>query len=274
MGPENITTNHFTHNLCDHPLLSYVQLKKLALRHPSIRFNQSNISRAQNMDTIIHDCPATTSLKEALDNICKANACIVIRQIQKDKEYAPLFEQILKDVQAKTKLKKSQMKHINAWIFITSLGGITPYHRDHESTHLFHMAGEKKFYLWDHHDKEVVSQKENEYFHGVGKLKETKYRDQLMERSQLYNLTPNQGVYIPATAPHMVENGEDYAISLTLTYMSDADYKIRRIYKMNQILRKLKLNPVDANQSRIKDASKLMAHAIIRTIFFFSNTWK
>lgn len=265
----------FTHNLSNHPLLNYDQLKRLALRHPDIRFNHSKLSRSQNLDTVIRDCPSDKSLTEALDNIQNADACIVIREVQKDQEYKKLIDEILKNIQRETKLKSSQMRNVNAWIFITSPGGVTPYHRDQETVFFYHLAGKKKFYLWDHHDKEVVTQEENEFFHGVNKLKETKYRDHIMEKSMVYDLTPEKGLYIPATAPHMVENGnEEFTISLSLTFMSDNDYRIRRIYKINQLLRKIRIKPRDINQSKIIDASKLMAHAALRSVLFFHKNWK
>lgn len=275
IGSEKVTKLNFTHNLSDHPLLNFDQLKELALRHPLIRFNNSKLSRSQNLDTVIRDCPAEKSLKEALDNIQNSNACIVIREVQKDLQYKGLIDELFKDIQQTTKLKPSQMRNVNAWIFITSPGGVTPYHRDQETVYFYHLSGKKKFYLWDHHDREVVSQEENEFFHGVNKLKETKYRDHIMEKSKAYDLAPRAGLHIPATAPHMVENGSDeFTVSLSLTFMSDADYKIRRIYKINQLLRKMKIKPRDVNQSKFIDHSKLVAHKALRSCLFFNENWK
>lgn len=274
-GQKNIIDSHFRHSFNENPLFHYEQLKKLALRHPLIRFNSSKLSRSQNLDTVIKDCPPEKSLKEALENIQTSNSCIVIREIQKDPLYEIFVNELLKNIQKTTKIKQSQMRNINAWIFITSPGGVTPYHRDHETTHFFHLIGKKKFYVWDHLDREVVSQEENEFFHGVSNLKETKYRDQIFIKSRAYSLTSGDGLYIPATAPHMVENGtDDFTVSLSLTYMSNADYRVRRIYKINQILRKFGISPKDINQSQFIDFCKLGVHALLRSIFIWGNDWK
>ena len=266
---------HFKHSFNEHHLLHFDQLKSLALRHPSIRFNSSKLSRSQNLDTVIKDCPPETSLKDALNNIQTSNSCIVIREIQKDPQYTALINNLLRDIQTDKKIKPSQMRNINAWVFITSPGGVTPYHRDIETTHFFHIEGKKKFYVWDHHDREVVTQEENEFFHGVSNLKETKYKDQIISKAKTYDLTSGDGLYIPATAPHMVENDFDtFTVSFSITYMSDDDYKIRRIHKINQILRKFGFNPKDTNQSTIANFCKLITHAFLRTIFIWNKDWK
>lgn len=96
-----------------------------------------------------------------------------------------------------------------------------------------------------------------------------------MYKSQQYDLSPGDGVFIPASAPHMVENGcKDYTISLTITYMSQENYRIQRIYKMNQLLRKIGFNPTDANQSKIKDKSKILGHALLRSLLFYNKHWR
>lgn len=272
---EKMIRNNFTHNLANHPLLKFDQIKQLALRHPFKRFNHSKLSRTQNLDTVIEDCPPGMSLSEALENLHSANACIVIRQIQRDPAYAPLIQQLAENVQSTYERSRLPMKYVNAWLFITSPGGVTPYHRDHETTVLFHLSGKKNFYLWDQNDSSVVSAKENEHFHGVRNLSKTVYHDQLMDKSQLYQLNPGEGVFIPAGAPHMVENGTDeYTISLTITYMNHEDFRIQRIYKINQILRKLGFNPTDASHSSVKDKTKLITHALVRTILFYNSNWR
>jgi len=275
IGSEKNTKHHFTHNLSSHPLLRYDQLEKLVKRHPLIRFNHSKLSRSQNLDTVIRDCPAEKSLEEALENILTSNSCIVIREVQRDPQYKVLIDELFKDIQKKTKIKLSEMRNRNAWIFITSPGGVTPYHRDQETIHFFHVAGKKRFYLWNHNDREIITQEEDEFFHGVNNLEETKYREHIMTKSKVYDLNPSDGLYIPATAPHMVENGtDDFSVSLSLTYMSNEDYRIRRIYKINQILRKLGFAPRDINQSKIADFSKLVTHAILRKLFYKNMNWK
>jgi hypothetical protein len=273
----NSETNwKFKHTLSDHPLFQYVELKKLALRHPFIRFNSSKLSRSQNLDNVIIDCPSENSLEVALNEIKYSNACIVIREVQKDQQYSGLINDIFKNIQTRTGLKDSQMKHKNAWIFITSPGGVTPYHRDQETIHFFHIHGAKKFFAWDHEDREIVSQEENEYFHGANNLSKTIYKDQFMFKAKAFDLKPRDGLCLPATAPHMVENETtDFSVSFSLTYMSDEDYRVRRIYKINQIMRKLGLSPRDVYQSKVVDFLKLSAHFLARTtLSHFSENWK
>jgi len=271
--PEN--SQKFKHNLCDHPLMKIEELKKLALRHPKIRFHSANIPRSQSLDTVCEECPTGMTLEDALENINTSGSFVFIMDVQEDPIYAPLVNQLLDEIQGDVEKHHKNMRNRQAWIFITSPGGTTPYHRDQETSHFLHIKGKKKFWLWDQKDREVVSQEENEFFHGVHGLKKTNYKEALMDKATLHEIVPGDGVFFPYTAPHMVENGDEYSISFSVTHMTSEDFAVRRINKMNQIFRKLGMNPKDLGVSKVMDSIKLGIHGLLRnTLGLISENWK
>lgn len=196
--------------------------------------------------------------------------------VQEDPIYGPLVNQVLDEIEGMVNKKQKNMRGRQAWMFVTSPGGTTPYHRDQETAHFLHIKGAKKFWLWDKNDKDVVSQEENEFFHGVHGLAKTHYTDAKMQKATLYNIEPGDGVYFPYTAPHMVQNNDDeYSISFSVTYMTDEDFAERRINKINQMLRKFGIKPRAQNISELADSAKLSFHWFLRNIAFrFSPNWK
>lgn len=265
--------NHaFTHSLSDHPLFKFEELKKLAMRHPTIRYHSSRIPRYQRLDRAVQECPNGHSLEETLDHIETSGSFVFIMDVQNDTLYAPLVQEILDELEDVVHRHHRGMRKRQAWIFITSPGGTTPYHRDHESSHYFHIKGKKRLWLWDHNDREVVSQLENETFHGVHSLQKTSYRDSLMEKASEYNLSPGHGAYFPYTAPHLVENNDqEYSISFSVTHMTDENYAEKRINKVNQLLRRFGLNPNDLGASALVDQMKLLFFMILKKFVFSGN---
>jgi quercetin dioxygenase-like cupin family protein len=266
----------FTHELHKHPLMQFEELKKLALRHPTVKYHSANIPRTQSLETVVKEAPSSMSLQGALENIETSGTFVFIQNIQTDPIYGPFVNQLLDEVEKDVHKTHRNMKKRQAWVFITSPGGTTPYHRDQESTHYFHVKGKKTFWLWDPNDRSVVTQEENEYFHGVYGLGKTKYRESHMDKATEYTIHPGDGIFFPYTAPHMVENGSDeFSISFSVTHMTDEDYAIRRINKINQLLRKIGFVPMDYGRSGLVDLMKLAFHRLCRTILSpFMADWK
>jgi hypothetical protein len=266
----------FTHSLQNHPLMQIDELTKLALRHPTVKYHSANIPRTQSLETVVKEAPSNMSLADALKNIENSGSFIFIQNIQNDAIYGKLVNDILDEIELDVHKTQHNMKNRQGWIFITSPGGTTPYHRDQETAHYFQIKGKKTFWLWRVSDRKVVTQEENEFFHGVYGLGKTKYQEDYMKNAFEFQIKPGDGVYFPYTAPHMVQNGsEEFAISFSVTHMTDEDFAIRRVYKMNQILRKLGIVPRDQGESRTVDNFKLIFHWLLRTTLSpFSKNWQ
>lgn len=269
-------SNTFTHRLHEHPLLKIEELTRLALRHPTVKYHSAHLDRSQSLETVVSDRPSGMSLEDALTNIHNSGSFVFIQNIQNDRLYGEFVTEIMEKLERDVHGSHHNMRNKQAWVFITSPGGTTPYHRDQESAHYFHIKGKKTFWLWDPNDRDVVTQEENEYFHGVYGLKKTLYREALMTKARKFEIFPGDGIYFPYTAPHMVDNGsEEYSISISFTHMTDEDFEIRRINKMNQVMRKFGIRPNDVGHSRLADKMKLATHKILRTTLSpFEKNWK
>lgn len=268
--------SRFTHELAQHPLMQFEELKKLALRHPTVKYHSANIPRTQSLETVVKEAPSNMSLEDALKNIETSGTFVFIQNIQNDPTYGKLVNEILDEIEKDVHKSHRNMRKRQAWVFITSPGGTTPYHRDQESAHYFHIKGKKTFWLWRVSDRTVVTQEENEFFHGVYGLGKTKYQEAYMDNAFEFRIQPGDGVFFPYTAPHMVQNGkEEFAISFSVTHMTDEDFAIRRVYKINQLLRKFGIAPKDQGESRAVDNLKLAVHWILRTSLSpFVKNWK
>ena len=266
----------FTHSLQNHPLMQLDELTKLALRHPTVKYHSANIPRTQSLETVVKEAPSNMSLEDALKNIETSGTFIFIQNIQNDPIYGKLVNDILDEAEVGVHKTQHNLRKRQGWIFITSPGGTTPYHRDQESAHYFHIKGKKTFWLWRVSDRKVVTQEENEFFHGVYGLSKTKYQEAFMENAFEFHIQPGDGVFFPYTAPHMVQNGnEEFSISFSVTHMTDEDFAIRRVYKINQLLRKLGIAPRDQGESRVVDSLKLALHWVLRTTLSpFAKNWQ
>jgi hypothetical protein len=88
-----------------------------------------------------------------------------------------------------------------------------------------------------------------------------------MEQATEYSILPGDGIFFPYTAPHMVENGsEEYSISFSVTHMTENDYNVRCINKINQLIRKRGASPRDLGHSAVADQAKLMIHFVLRKV--------
>lgn len=264
--------HHFHHTLHNHPLMQFDELSRLALRNPKVRFHSAKLERTQRFDTAREEHVTGLTLQETLDNIDVSGSFVYIQEIEKDPVYGPLVQEVYKEIKKDTLKFHKSISRVQAWIFITSPGGVTPYHRDFETNHYFHIKGKKTLFLWDPRDKEIVSQEENEYFHGVHSLAKTLYTAEKFKKASKYDLDPAMGVFFPFTAPHMVENGTDeFSISFSITYTTAEDIQVRRVHKINQLLRKIGLKPTDIEkQNKLEYQLKLGAHWVLRTFIFFA----
>jgi hypothetical protein len=61
----------------------------------------------------------------------------LIQNIQNDPIYGKLVNDILDEAEVGVHKTQHNLRKRQGWIFITSPGGTTPYHRDQESAHYF-----------------------------------------------------------------------------------------------------------------------------------------
>ncbi len=140
-------------------------------------------------------------------------------------------------------------------IFLASPLIVTPYHIDHESNLLFQIAGFKYINLFDQTDRSVLSEQEIETFYS--RDFEAARRPERAPRAQRYLLEPGTAVQNPPLAPHMVENGNDVSVGLSIGFCMRSLDRRARVYQINHLVRRAGLKTKAPGISRLRGAAEL-----------------
>ena len=265
----NSSSFKFTHNLVQHSLFEIPRLVKLAdflLRQEgrSILFRGSD-RPVDNFDDEQSRNKQRERLLQELADIEQSNSWLLLYSVQRDPEYRALLDQIISELeQLSGRELRSQITWLDAYIFMASPGGVTPYHIDHETTFLFQIAGERTSNLFDGRDRTILSDVEIEKYY-IGDFKSAKYRKDKQTKANVYQLTPGTGVHHPSLAPHWYQNGDKYSVALGVHFcLKDTDRK-SKIYQFNYYLRQLGLSPTSPGKSPLKDRLKAWVIEAIST---------
>jgi len=251
-----------THGLAGHPLLqlsSIVELGERLAKRGAVRAHNASA----NPGTSFMDAPGThptkLSIEETLRRIESAEAWLSLMDVELDPLYRGLVNDVLDDVRPIIERVDPGMHDLAGWIFVTSPRAITPYHMDHENNFILQMRGQKSVHVWDPLDREVVTERSLELFHGKWSRELVIYREEFQSRAYTFDAKPGMGAYMPQTAPHWVKNGDDVSITMSFTYYTRATQERRLLYRGNQRLRELGLDPQPIGQSPARDAVALAA---------------
>jgi hypothetical protein len=247
----------FEHTLANHPLFTLPRLLELAKstqrnRPKDLYYDAGDAVR---VDQRWNQMGPKPPVEEALAGIEKSGAWITLHQSQKDPEYGELFRQCMREFEELTGVDVRKVRKVeDALIFITSPNRITPYHIDRECNFLLHVRGAKTVYVFDQNDREVLTETEVERFWTTDNNSAV-YKKELQNRAKAFNLRPGDGVHIPVNAPHWVQNGSDFSVSLSVNF-THKDSERANTYRANFFLRKIGMNPKPPGQSPIGDAAK------------------
>lgn len=229
------------HRLAEHPLLTVERLLDLARRLPAeqIEYNAGDLPIGQD--------PAATprtglSVEETIRRIRECRSWMVLKLVERDPEYRALVEAALAAPLAMAARATPEPGRIEAYLFLSSPGSVTPFHIDNEHNFLLQVRGSKTVRVWSPHDRAAVSEEQLERYHR-GAHRNLPWRDELAARAQAFELGPGDGLYIPITAPHWVQNGPEVSISLSLTFRTRWSDVQTAVYRLNGGLRRLGLEP-------------------------------
>jgi hypothetical protein len=236
-NPKRITP--VTHNLVGHPLLSLPKLRELALRlnQKQVRFHATTAGAGSNFERTTEEHKHSMSLDDALANMDNSGSWIALHNVQTDPEYRALLDEALDQVRDRLGAKDPGMFNRAFWIFIQSPGSTTPFHMDHEQNFLMQVAGKKTARVW--HPEDCLTDYVLEVFHSEYTRKEVAYDPKWNEVAHKFDLEPGQGVYMPFTGPHLVNNLDNVSITLSMTYCTDETRRVETLYRGNHALRKL-----------------------------------
>jgi hypothetical protein len=267
--PRRIT--RFRHDLDREPLLGMDSLRGLAKRlypHGQVKFKPSakgTVKETVKDLFITADSHADgLSIDEVFDRIDDPASWLAIYQLNQDPAYATFCRRLLDEIDGRVGAEDPGMYGPDLAIFLSSPPAFTPYHIDQHPVFFFQLKGKKRLNLWDSHDPDVLPPALAEQFLCWKTEGIIKYRDSLQAKVIELELAPGDGVYWPATTPHLthteshwVTPGDGFSLSFNISYYTDETRRRLCVSALNQLLRKVgPLEPRPYGHSALRDRLK------------------
>lgn len=265
-GVESCFSTHFPerhfrigHALCGHPLFERDRLIELAKTLPRgcVEYNAGNLSVSQD--------PKQTpgnglDVEQTIDRIADCDSWVALKYVERDRDYRRLLIDCVREIAPFSEETAPGTRQLEAYIFISSPGSVTPFHFDDEHNFLLQLAGSKDVHTWD---KEVLSPLDVERFYG-GAHRNVVYREELDESCRRFTLVPGEGLHIPAHSPHWVKNGPEVSISFSVTFRSAALAKEAAVHRLNAKLRRRGWPVRPYGRSKVGDSAKHFVSRALR----------
>jgi Cupin-like domain len=250
----------FRHYVSDHPLFKLPRLVELARTLPPniVEYNAGNIPVS------LPDWEKTPytglSAEETVRRIEECASWIVLKRAEADAQAKELLDQCLDEIEPVSEPIEPGMCERQAAIFVSSPSSITPYHMDHEINFLLQIRGSKTISVFSASDRGVLSEEQlEEYFSGPAIHRNMPFHESYQKRATVFELREGEGIHIPTTDPHWVENGNGVSISMSAGFKTRASLQRASVYKMNARLRKWRLRPTAYGRSAFLDSMKEQA---------------
>ncbi|MBV1688107.1 cupin-like domain-containing protein [Novosphingobium sp. G106] len=228
------------HSLHAHPLLELDALASLAEALPanSIEYNAAD----QPLGVTGKPEPTGLPIGETIRNIGSSGSWAVLKNIEQDPGYATLLESLLAELRPVIEARTGRMMTTQGFIFVTSPGGVTPYHFDPEHNILLQIRGSKVMTQFPAGDPAYAPDEVHETYH-TGGARELAWRDELATGGREFALGPGEALFVPVMAPHFVRNGPEPSISLSITWRSEWSFAEADARAFNGMLRRMGLRP-------------------------------
>ncbi len=228
------------HGLESHKLLELEALADLAKRLPP-EFIECNLGDQPIGVDRVPDQLRERVVETILD-IGKAGCWVGLRNVEQQPEYAELLADLLEEMRPQVERKTGPMMNLQSFIFVTSPGGVAPYHFDPEHNILLQVRGSKVFTVFAAGDPAFAADELHEAYHAGGRP-ELPWREEMAQRGMPFALGPGEAVYVPVMAPHHVRNGPEVSISISITWRSPWSYAEADARAFNAMLRRLGIKP-------------------------------
>jgi hypothetical protein len=254
------TTFPVHHNLVGHPLLELGSIAALSdsLPKSEIEHNLGSVPEVLPGGK----APQRDEEPGEIARGIETNGCwMVLKHIELDDAYAELLERSLEEVIADVADREGGLRRREGFIFLSAPNSTTPAHFDTEHNMLLQIQGTKNMVVGTFPDAET-EHTELERYYGGGH----RNIDELPANAKTYHLTPGEGVYVPPHAPHMVKNGPETSISLSITFYTRDSERAGRVWSVNSRLRRLGLEGKPPGERPASDAFKEAAWAGLRGV--------
>lgn len=229
------------HRLGQHPLLELDALARLAeaLPAPSIEYNKADLPIGVDGKPD----PTGIPIGETIRKIEQTGSWAVLKNVEQIPAYAALLADLLSEIQPQIEARTGRMLKTQAYIFITSPNGVTPYHFDPEHNILLQIRGSKVMTQFPAGDPVYAPDQVHEGYH-TGGARELIWREELLAGGTAFPLSPGEALYVPVMAPHFVRNGPLPSVSLSITWRSEWSFAEADARAFNRVLRRIGLEPL------------------------------
>jgi hypothetical protein len=254
----NRKTFMFAHGLAGHPLFELESLMELARRMPDHRdtyWSNGKVAVANGWDA---GTDGRRSLKDTIANIATNDSIVILKHTEQDPVHGPVLQEFLsRVVQLAGEQMRADVTIGETLILISSPNRLTPYHMDAETNFLVQVRGDKWFHVFDHDDRTLISDPERERYFGGGDISSAVYRKERQKDAITFDLHAGYGVHVPTGAPHWVQNKDNVSVAISVNYELRSVERLSRIYRVNQRLRRLGIEPRPPGESALGDGVKL-----------------
>lgn len=255
------TPHKLTHALGVHPLLELAALAALAEALPvsSIEYN------AADQPIGVNGKPEPTGIPigETIRHIETTRSWAVLKNIEQHPAYAALLSDLLAEIRPDIEARTGRMLKTQGFVFVTSAGGVTPYHFDPEHNILMQVRGSKVMTQFPAGDATYARDEVHETYH-TGGGRELRWRDDLLGGGREFPLIAGEAVYVPVMAPHFVRNGPEPSVSLSITWRSEWSFAEADARAFNGLLRKVGITPAAPGRWPATNRMKALGWRIAR----------
>lgn len=246
----------FRHTMANHPLFDITKLLTLA-KGAIDRGDPTKFALTVEGDAKFNSAPLQDRLLQAIHHVEEGKIRFKISSLEElDPDYDHILHNTIGEIEDVAGLPlRHDIGLSGITVFVASPNMVTPYHFDHDSNFLFQIRGEKNVRLFDPQDRFVLTENEIERFY-AGNPMAGIYREEILESGTEFNLTPGTAVHHPPLAPHLVTNGNNVSVSVSIWFTLSHPIYRARIYQANYCLRHLGFRPLPPGQSRIRDKLK------------------
>lgn len=252
------------HRLVDHPLFAVPRLLELAKFLPEDRVEYNAGDIPVNLEPERTPRNGLTP-EETIRRIAECRSWLVLKNVERDPAYADLLDRCLGEVEQMGHADARRIDLREAFIFVSSPGAVTPFHIDPEWNFLLQVRGQKTIHVFPNDDRSLVGEEALERFY-CGAHRNLVFQEEFQKKAQTFVLEAGEGVHVPVTAPHWVENGPEVSISFSITFQTRESERRGIIYRVNHWLRQRGLTPSPAGVSRWRDAGKYFAYRMLRRL--------
>ena len=251
------------HSLGAHPLLELDALARLAeaLRAASIEYNAAD----QPLGVTGKPEPTGLPIGETIRNIGSSGSWAVLKNIEQDPGYAALLEGLLAELRPAIEARTGRMMTTQGFVFVTSPGGVTPYHFDPEHNILLQIRGSKVMTQFPAGDVAYAPDEVHETYH-TGGARELAWRDEFAAGGREFALGPGEALFVPVMAPHFVRNGPEPSVSLSITWRSEWSFAEADARAFNGWLRRIGVKPRSTGRWPSRNLAKAYGWRVMRKL--------